>query len=199
MTTKDQERKVLAQIKKIVEDLGEGSYIGMAFEGCFEIAEENIENDFACSMKQRAEAAEKKYRAAIQERDDARKAAKAAQQIVEQLNKKLEREQEWKPYETKENVSQSDYDKLVKQSDTRYLTDEEAKELLYNWYGFAKEKITILSSVPVYEINRHRQLRRTGGVERKAAYNSTDWNYIRFNCGAVAYELHNDTLRFFIC
>ena len=58
MTTKEQERKSLAQIKKIVEGLGANSYIGMAFEGCFEIAEENIENDFGCSMKQRAKAAE---------------------------------------------------------------------------------------------------------------------------------------------
>lgn len=58
MTTKDQERKALEKIRKIVEELGEGSYIGMAFEGCFEIAEENIENDFGCSWKQRAERAE---------------------------------------------------------------------------------------------------------------------------------------------
>lgn len=58
MTSKEQERKALEQIRKIVEGLGEGSYIGTAFEGCFEIAEENIENDFACSMKQRKEAAE---------------------------------------------------------------------------------------------------------------------------------------------
>lgn len=57
--TKEQERKALEKIKKIVEELGEDSYIGMAFEGCFEIAEENIENDFGCSMKQRAEHAEK--------------------------------------------------------------------------------------------------------------------------------------------
>lgn len=58
MTTKDQERKALEKIRKIVDELGEDSYIGMAFEGCFEIAEENIENDFGCSMKQRAEKAE---------------------------------------------------------------------------------------------------------------------------------------------
>lgn len=57
--TKEMELKALAKIKKIVEELGENSYIGMAFEGCFEIAAENIENDFGCSMKQRAEAAEK--------------------------------------------------------------------------------------------------------------------------------------------
>lgn len=55
--TKEQERKALEKIRKIVADLGENSYIGTAFEGCFEIAEENIENDFACSMKQRWEAA----------------------------------------------------------------------------------------------------------------------------------------------
>lgn len=50
MTTKEQERKALEQIRKIVEGLGENSYIGTAFEGCFEIAESNIENDFADSM-----------------------------------------------------------------------------------------------------------------------------------------------------
>lgn len=69
MTTKEQELKALAQIKKIVESLGADSYIGTAFEGCFEIAEENIENDFACSMKQRWESATErgdKYLAAAQ-------------------------------------------------------------------------------------------------------------------------------------
>lgn len=60
MTIKEQERKALEQIKKIIESLGEDSYIGTAFEGCFEIAEENIENDWACSMKQRVEEAEKR-------------------------------------------------------------------------------------------------------------------------------------------
>ncbi len=50
--TKDQERGALEKIKAIVEALGPDSYIGTALEGCFEIAERNIENDFACSMKQ---------------------------------------------------------------------------------------------------------------------------------------------------
>lgn len=59
MTTKEQERKALEQIRKIVEGLGEDSYIGTAFEGCFLVAEENIENDWAFSMKERAELAER--------------------------------------------------------------------------------------------------------------------------------------------
>lgn len=58
MTTKEQELKALAQIRKIMDGLGEGSYIEAAFEGCFEVAEDNIRNDFACSVKQRAEKAE---------------------------------------------------------------------------------------------------------------------------------------------
>ena len=55
MTSKEEERKALEQIKKIVSTLGSDSYIATAFEGCFEIAESNIDNDFACSMKQWAD------------------------------------------------------------------------------------------------------------------------------------------------
>lgn len=64
--TKEQERKVLEQIRKMVEELGVDSYIAMAFEGCFEIAESNIDNDFGCSMKQRTESAERKAETAAQ-------------------------------------------------------------------------------------------------------------------------------------
>lgn len=58
--TKDQEREALEKIKAILDTLGPDSYVGTAFEGCLEIAEENIEDAFACSMKRRAEAAERK-------------------------------------------------------------------------------------------------------------------------------------------
>ena len=51
VATKEQERQALQQIRKIVEDLGEDSYIGMAFEGVWEIAEENIDNDFGISCQ----------------------------------------------------------------------------------------------------------------------------------------------------
>lgn len=60
MTTKEQERKALAQVKKIVDSLGEQSYLGTAFDGCFQDAETNIECDFAFSMKSRWESAEEK-------------------------------------------------------------------------------------------------------------------------------------------
>lgn len=55
MATKEQERKALEQIKKIVAGLGEESYIGKALEGCFEVAQDNIENDFWNSNKDKVE------------------------------------------------------------------------------------------------------------------------------------------------
>lgn len=56
--SKQQERDALDQIRAIVDTLGPDSYLATAFAGCFEDAEENIKNDFACSMKQRLESAE---------------------------------------------------------------------------------------------------------------------------------------------
>lgn len=51
--TKRQERETLEAIKKMVAELGPQSYLATAFEGCFEDAESNIENDFGDSMKAR--------------------------------------------------------------------------------------------------------------------------------------------------
>lgn len=72
--TKQQERDTLAEIRKMIEELGPQSYIGTALEGCLEIAEQNIDNDFGCSMKQRAEAAEEKVADLQREIAEARKA-----------------------------------------------------------------------------------------------------------------------------
>lgn len=128
------------------------------------------------------------------ERDSKATHAKMASEI-ETLKKQLEREQEWRPYEDTDNVQQADYEKLLTAGDTKVMTDDEAKDLLYNWFGFAKEKVQILRSIPTYEVNRHRRLRKVGEQQRAPLYNATDWNYIRFNCGRMSYELYNDELR----
>lgn len=41
--TKQQERDALAKIRQIVDTLGPESYLATAFEGCFDLAAENIE------------------------------------------------------------------------------------------------------------------------------------------------------------
>lgn len=58
---KETERAFLNEIKEILEGLGENSYCAMAFEGCVEDAEENINNDFAVSMKGRWESEKKAH------------------------------------------------------------------------------------------------------------------------------------------
>ena len=55
MATKAQERAALEKIRKIVDGLGEESYIGHAMDGVFEDAEQNIENDFWNSYRDRYE------------------------------------------------------------------------------------------------------------------------------------------------
>lgn len=51
--TKRNERDTLEIIRQMVADSGPQSYLATAFEGCFEDAESNIENDFGDSMKAR--------------------------------------------------------------------------------------------------------------------------------------------------
>ena len=70
MITKEQERAALNKIRQIFAALGADSYVVVAFEGCVEIAEENIRNDSACSMKQRAESAEKELQEAYAHIDE---------------------------------------------------------------------------------------------------------------------------------
>ena len=55
MATKAQERAALKKIRNIVDGLGEESYIGYAMDGVFEDAEQNIENDFWNSYRDRYE------------------------------------------------------------------------------------------------------------------------------------------------
>lgn len=60
--TKDQERDALATIKKLVEDLGPQSYLKTAFDGVFEVAEMNIEEDAAYSFPGRVNILEDQLR-----------------------------------------------------------------------------------------------------------------------------------------
>ena len=98
MTTKEQERKALEQIRKIVEGLGADSYLATAFEGCFEDAADNIEQDAAYSMKSRAESAERKLEVLKEKYAACMADVKAKEQQIAALSEtvKLEEEQKTK-------------------------------------------------------------------------------------------------------
>lgn len=85
MATKQQEREALAKIAEIIKGLGQDSYIAAALDGCLDVAEENINNDFMCSMKERAEAAQKE---ADSLRVENRKQADGLQALSEAVSQK---------------------------------------------------------------------------------------------------------------
>nr|DAM37321.1 MAG TPA: hypothetical protein [Caudoviricetes sp.] len=117
---------------------------------------------------------------------------------IERLKKQLEREQEWKPYESENNVKQADYERLASSvpNGAYYMTDEEAKDWICSEFDFDRDKITILHEVDEEEINRHRQCRKTGRkIDRRPVYCATDYHYIRFNTSRWYYEVWNDSLR----
>ena len=62
MTTKGQEIKALDQIRKIIEYLGDNSYVATALDGCLEDAKNNIIDNAAYSMKSRYEYSEKQLK-----------------------------------------------------------------------------------------------------------------------------------------
>ena len=193
MTTKEQERKALEQNRKIVSELGEDSYIGAAFEGCFEIAESNIENDWACSMKQRAEAAEQKADAAEQKAEALGKKQAELMAKVEKLEASLDRELEWKPWTPDDAFSQQRYDELKRSG--HEMTDAEAKRWVCDEFGFDYDRIRINRKMNTFEVNRHHQLRKSGEIDRDPYYDATDWYYVFFTVCGMDYEAHDGTFR----
>ena len=159
MTTKEQEFKALTQIKKIVDSLGEDSYIAMAFEGCFEIAETNIAHDWGCSMKQRAESAEKLVSKLEAENINLRHAVKKAQEEASKKQTELEAKVAELESKVLEADDLTDCSQLVFEKE--YEAEQEAKE--------AAAKIVELAENPTSE--EFRQAVRTNRAARdKAAY-----------------------------
>ncbi|MBO5568583.1 MAG: hypothetical protein J6A79_06620 [Clostridia bacterium] len=118
---------------------------------------------------------------------------------IARLEADLEREQEWQPFEDEHNVRQTEYEKL-EAAGARELTDEEAAEMISKEFGFDRSTIQIIHDVPTQEISRHRRVRTTGSLQRKALFDAWDWNYIRFNVKSNvtrSYEMHDGDLRFY--
>lgn len=117
---------------------------------------------------------------------------------IDHLTAELDLELEWKPSTgTGTNMEQSRYEELS--SAGRIMTDEEAKAFIADECGFAPEKIHILHEVSTYEVNKHHRLRKSGTFDRAPVYESTDWNYVRFDCASFMYELVNGELEFYCC
>ena len=79
MATKEEERKALAKIQKIVKDLGENSYVGTALDGALDLADQNIDDDAAYSARY--------YRETLYETEEK---LRAAEKKIAELQKELD-------------------------------------------------------------------------------------------------------------
>ncbi len=204
MATKEQERNAFEEIKKIVESLGENSYVATAFAGCFEIAEENIEYDAADSLKERLATAteeEEHFHTLANELrtdlDEMETENKYLRKELEETRAKLDKELEWTDCQNMgTRMSQIRYKKL---QDYGKELSEEAKKLIAREFGFDPQKITIVPTAETFESNKYRHARVKESYSRDPVYCSTDWNYIRFDCSDWYYEMIDGQLYQYYC
>ena len=98
------------------------------------------------------------------------------------------------------NVKQDAYLKLAKSG--QQLTDEKAKQLIYEEFGFDISRIEIVREVSTYEVNKNFRTRKAETYQREPYYEATDWYYIRFNVrGSVTWqwEATDGMLREYCC
>ena len=113
MATKEQERKALQKIKDIVDSLGPDSYVAAAFDGCFNLAQENIDGDFMISFTQRLQKAD----------DEIAYYKRAAESFSKDLGEHVEAMQKLKKTVVPEKELGEIYDALA-QLAKRYETEE---------------------------------------------------------------------------
>lgn len=171
------------------------SFSGSKDEFCKQFVENGGEKQVYTSRVQKI--ARLKSEIVEMEKDFMQELQKKEQEIT-RLTTALEREQEWKPYESEANVKQAEYEELLNCSGTRELSDDEAASMIADEFGFDRSRIAILHEVDTWEINRHRQCRRSGTIPRKALFNAWDWNYVAFRIksdAGIDYEMHNGHLQ----
>lgn len=114
------------------------------------------------------------------------------------LTAELDKELEWKPSTCAgTNMDQWRYQELAHAG--RKMTEDEAKQFIAEECGFDPEKISILHQASTYEANKHSRLRVSAKYERDPVYESTDWNYVRFDCACFMFELVNGDLKLYSC
>lgn len=113
---------------------------------------------------------------------------------IEGLKERLEIEEEWTKRPCDSNMKAEKYSDLLRSGATEKMTDAEAADYIFREFGFAPATIKIVRELDIYEVNRHRKLRKAGTEERIPLWCSTDWNYVRFNVRAFSYEVVNGEL-----
>lgn len=103
------------------------------------------------------------------------------------LREKLDKAQKWNLV-VDSKKTQTEYEEIEKDALSgigRFLTNEEAIQVIADETGFDKDKIIIRHSVSAYEVSNSGETRNTKQIPREPIYVSSDYMYIRFavKCG----------------
>ena len=104
------------------------------------------------------------------------------------LREKLDKVQKWNLV-VDSKKTQTEYEEIERDASSgigRFLTNEEAIQVIADETGFDKDKIIIRHSVSAYEVSNSGETRNTKQIPREPIYVSSDYMYIRFSvkCGA---------------
>ena len=132
----------------------------------------------------------KREKAIEEERESLRKEISDLHRDIASVLEKVRRLEAWRPFE----VSHMEMHKYIDLWDSRtseFDSAEDVKRWIACEFGFNPGTIRIVEEIPMYEMSREGRIRKTEGFEeRKPAYYSTDWNYVRFDVetGSSTYQ-----------
>lgn len=131
----------------------------------------------------------------MHEHDAMEERLNAQQEEIEKLKAQLDAELEWTSCkDAGTRMTQRDYVKLREDKFTKTMTDEEAADFIAEELGFNAERVKIIRKAETYEVNKHHRMRVAETYDREPLYESTDWNYVRFDVYSMAYEYINGQL-----
>lgn len=110
---------------------------------------------------------------------------------LKRIKRKLELEEEWAEYFYPDYMPQDEYIKQQKQCEYQFVENfSDMKGWLHESFGFSMEAISIITSIPMKEKNRHGLIRTVEGKEydRRPVYFASDLNYIMFEACGYTYE-----------
>lgn len=123
MLTKEQERKALEQIEKILSDLGSDSYVSKAFEGCVMLAATNIDCDWWDSFKDQRDSAQRHKEELVNENRILSESLKEKEKQINQLTADLKEERETR-IRKHEETDTLGYALLDAKADNKQLKEE---------------------------------------------------------------------------
>lgn len=134
----------------------------------------------------------------MHEHDAMEERLNAQQEEIEKLKAQLDAELEWTPCkDAGTRMTQRDYVKLKEDKFAKTMTYEEAVNFIAEELGFNAERVRITYTAETFEVNKHRRMRVAERYDREPLYESTDWNYVRFDVNGIEYEYINGQLEIY--